>query len=63
LIGAPPATGALDAAAVGPLEPAAAGVFFELEHPAAASAATTVNARIRFVAAIGLPSLLATVFR
>jgi len=40
-----------------------AAVFFELEQPAAVSAASTVSATIRFVAAIKIPSLLATATR
>jgi hypothetical protein len=51
------------AAVVGAGELAGAAVFFELEQPAAVSAASTVSATIRFVADIELPSLLATDIR
>jgi hypothetical protein len=58
------AAGALVAAevAAGVFE-LAAGVFLELEQPAAASAAITASAAMRFVATIDLPSLSATAIR
>ena len=51
------------AAVVGACEVAGAAVFFELEQPAAVSAASIVSATIRLVLAIKLPSLLATAIR